>query len=280
LFIKIGKYEDAISCATADDIQINEDFVESFVSNLSPEQRKPFYIKIGDACIERGHYSLASKVYTQGGDRLNAIKALLKQGDTDKIITYANTTKNREIYIIAANYLQTLNWKSNSEYLKLIIHFYTKAKAKDFLFRFYESYAESEIDELREALKYSEKETPSTINIREKLSLIDRFVNARQLAVENLPEMIKICQELVQDPDVDKALRPGDIFGSMVEAYYANKDFENAFILLSKMERMIPNLEYFLDKSIIQAIKRANGIDNKVERNEEEIEEEIIEEIE
>ena len=75
------------------------------------------------------------------------MKSLLKSGDTEKIIFFANVSRQREIYILAGNYLQTLDWRNNSDIMKNIITFYNKAKAFDLLAMFYHACAEVEIDE-------------------------------------------------------------------------------------------------------------------------------------
>jgi len=86
----------------------------------------------------------------KAGDKIRAMKCLLKGGETEKIVYYASTfarilvhmvchadccavlrdcaamTKKREIYILAANYLQTLDWHADPEIMKNIVSFYTK----------------------------------------------------------------------------------------------------------------------------------------------------------
>lgn len=51
----------------------------------------------------------------QVGDRLKALKSLLKSGDTKSIIYYAGVSRSRDIYILAANYLQNLDWHDNPQ---------------------------------------------------------------------------------------------------------------------------------------------------------------------
>lgn len=65
------------------------------------------------------------------------MKALLKSGDTEKIIFFANVTRQKEMYIMAANYLQSLDWRVKPELLKNIISFYSKGKAPHLLANFY-----------------------------------------------------------------------------------------------------------------------------------------------
>lgn len=52
---------------------------------------------------------------TQVGDRLKALKSLLKSGDTKSIIYYAGVSRSRDIYILAANYLQNLDWHDDPQ---------------------------------------------------------------------------------------------------------------------------------------------------------------------
>ncbi len=52
---------------------------------------------------------------TQAGDRLKALKCLLKSGDTKSIVYYAGVSRSRDIYILAANYLQNLDWHDDPQ---------------------------------------------------------------------------------------------------------------------------------------------------------------------
>lgn len=46
--------------------------------------------KIGKLCKRQGAYQLATKKYTQAGDRVKAMKMLLKSGDLEKIVFFAS----------------------------------------------------------------------------------------------------------------------------------------------------------------------------------------------
>jgi len=50
---------------------------------------------------------------------------------------------------MAANYLQTLNWRAQPEYLNHILTFYTKAGAADSLAQFYLGCAQTELSQFR-----------------------------------------------------------------------------------------------------------------------------------
>lgn len=70
------------------------------------------------------------------------MRALLKSGDTEKIVFFAGVSRQKEIYVMAGNYLQSLDWRNDAEIMKNIIGFYTKGRALDLLAGFYEACAE------------------------------------------------------------------------------------------------------------------------------------------
>ena len=74
--------------------------------------------------------------------QLQAMKALLKSGDTEKIVFFAGVSRQKEIYVMAANYLQSLDWRKDPEIMKNIISFYTKGRALDSLASFYDACAQ------------------------------------------------------------------------------------------------------------------------------------------
>ncbi len=70
------------------------------------------------------------------------MKCLLKSGDTQKICYFAGVSRNRDIYILAANYLQSLDWKADPDIVKNIVQFYTKAKSLESLSSFFDACAQ------------------------------------------------------------------------------------------------------------------------------------------
>lgn len=65
----------------------------------------------------------------QAGDKVKALKCLIKSGDTDKIIFFAGVSRHAEIYTLAANYLQTLDWHARPDLAQSIVTFYSKASS-------------------------------------------------------------------------------------------------------------------------------------------------------
>ena len=120
-------------------IKMSEDMAEKLsAADVDNDEKLRILNKIAEVAYQQGHYHLATKKWTQAGNRLQAMKALLKSGDTDKIIFFANVSRQREIYILAGNYLQTLDWRNNADIMKNIIAFYTKSKTYDLLAMFYQ----------------------------------------------------------------------------------------------------------------------------------------------
>lgn len=105
---------------------------------------------IGDAAFDQRLYTIAAKKYTEANNRIKAMKALMKSGDTQRVIFFANIQKQKETFIMAANYLQSLDWRKDPEIMKNIINFYTRAKSMESLASFYEACAQVEIDEFQD----------------------------------------------------------------------------------------------------------------------------------
>merc|ERR1719222_1788139 len=150
---------------------------------MDQAQRAVILDQMAKLCKKQGSFQLACKKFTQAGDKLKAMKSLLKSGDTEKVIFFAGTARQAEIYVLAGNYLQSLDWHNDPEIMKNIIQFYTKAKAHDKLAAFYDACAQVEIDEyrdydkaggaLREALKYlvkaASESDPRVVSLKSRI---------------------------------------------------------------------------------------------------------------
>lgn len=96
------------------------------------------------------------------------MKCLMKSGNTEKVVFYAQKTRSVPIYLLAASYLQSLDWHNDPAVMTNIITFYRKARSYMRLAEFYQACAQVEIDEyryydkaygaLREAQKYMQRQ--------------------------------------------------------------------------------------------------------------------------
>ena len=230
--------------------------------------RASLLAKVAKCCKRQGNYHLASKKYVQAGDKLKAMKCLLKSGDTEKIIFFGGVSRTKEIYILAANYLQTLDWHSDPEIMKNIVGFYTKAKAQDQLTSFYDACAQVEIDEYRDyekalgALREAEvhlnkggrvqgKESKLAL-LQTRIAQVDAFVSARKMVKTEPETMVSMCHELLEQQDVEAAIRVGDVYALMIEWFYSQRQMEQAHTLVEKMRGRGIILSPYLDSEMVQ----------------------------
>lgn len=156
LLANARQFEKALEVCFKNSVPITETLAEMLTPHkdeLDEETRHQILIKIGDLLQEQGDYHSATKKFTQAGDKIKAMKSLLKSGDTEKIVFFAGMSRQKEIYIMAGNYLQSLDWQNDPKILKNIITFYTKGQAYDLLANFYAVSAQAEIDDYRDYLK-------------------------------------------------------------------------------------------------------------------------------
>ena len=88
-------------------MQLNEPLVDALTPDGDVPDRTSLLRRLADLCLEQGLYQLAAKKYAQAGEQQQAMRALLRSGDTEKILQFATTARNKEIYVMAGNYLQT-----------------------------------------------------------------------------------------------------------------------------------------------------------------------------
>jgi len=302
LYIKAGDRDQAIDLCFNYNILITEEMAEALTPDKIPGDegegsvRSQLLFKLAKCCKRQGNYHLACKKYTQAGDKIKAMKALIKSGDTEKITFFANVSRKKEIYIMAANYLQTLDWHNDQAIMKNIIQYYVKASALNSLSGFYEACSQVEIDEyrdyekafsaLKEALKYMIKaKIPDKEErmqaLQNRIFLVEKFVHARKLVKQDPEQMIKLCHSLLDTPDVEQGIRVGDVYALMVEYHHSQNQMQEGFVLIQRMRDARIILSPYLDREMIESIFRANGLDpvQDEELGEEIAEDDIGEEI-
>ncbi|NXU33682.1 IF140 protein, partial [Drymodes brunneopygia] len=285
LLLTAKKYHEALQLCLEQNLTITEELAEKMTvskesQDLSEESRKELLEQIADCCMRQGNYHMATKKYTQAGNKLKAMRALLKSGDTEKIIFFAGVSRQREIYIMAANYLQSLDWRKDAKIIANIISFYTKGGALDLLAGFYDACAQVEIDEyqnyekahraLTEAYKCLSKakgrspvEQESKLgHLQSRMSLMKRFIHAQRVYPEDTEEAVRQCELLLAEQDFDDAIRQGDILGFLVQHYAQVEEFHTAYCYLEEMQKRIPalNLSYYVSPQTVEAVHRGAGI--------------------
>ena len=281
LFSIAGEYAKALDLCVMHQIHLSEEMAERLCPEEgqrgaeTPEARNNLLLKVAKCCKRQGNYHLACKKYTQAGDKVKAMKCLLKSGDTQKICYFAGVSRNRDIYILAANYLQSLDWKADPEIVKNIVQFYTKAKALEQLSAFFDACAQVEIDDYRDyekalaALKESHewltkarvagKETKAQ-QLGMRVQHVQNFVSARKMVKTEPETTIKMCFELLDQPEVENALRVGDVYALMVEWFYSQGQMQQGYELIQKMVARSIVLAPYLDQEMVVGICSAMGV--------------------
>lgn len=89
-------------------IPLVESVIHEVVTHCTENLDNKHLNLIASICKSQGNYILACDNFTQGGDFSSAIKSLILTGDVKNIISYALSSDTKEVFIIAANYLQTM----------------------------------------------------------------------------------------------------------------------------------------------------------------------------
>jgi len=299
LYITAKRFNEALDMCLQHKIKITDEMAQKMTLPKSDDadknaERLALLEKLAKCCKKQGSYHLATQKYTQAGDKLKAMKCLLKSGDTEKVIFFADVSRNAKIYIIAANYLQNLDWHNDPEIMKAIIKFYTKAKAFEQLSGFYDACAQVEIDEyrdyekalgaLKEAVKYMIKSSKAAnkeeqmASLHQRIGLVEMFVQARRLVKTDPAEMVKMVHQLLERPDVETAIRVGDGFALLIEFHYAGHNFEQAYRLIEKMRERHIILNPYLDQDMINTIYSRVGVAVEAE-DKDEMEEDIADDV-
>uniref|UniRef100_A0A672G1D3 Intraflagellar transport 140 homolog (Chlamydomonas) n=1 Tax=Salarias fasciatus TaxID=181472 RepID=A0A672G1D3_SALFA len=302
LLVAAKKYYEALELCVSQNLTITEDLATRMTvtdsKDLSEEARKELMEKIADCCMRQGNYHLATKKYTQAGNKLKAMRALLKSGDTEKIVFFANVCRQKELFIMAANYLQSLDWQKDPEILKTIIGFYTKGRAPDLLAGFYEACAQVEIDDyqnyekaldaLTEAAKCLSKAKDSSsgqqelrlADLRHKITLIKKFVHIRRLYAEDAGDAVRLCESLSEEPDINPAVRVGDVLGFLIDHYCQQGNYQAAHRKVEEFNKASPSesIRHYISPESLQALHKTGLSLDRADRRHSSKEEDEVEE--
>lgn len=138
-----------LTATMADALVLPREAPEGVPAAAHKDRRQELLMRAARLLRKQEAFQLATKMYTQAGDTVKAMRCLIKSGDKEKIMVFAGVSRSKEIYVLAANFLQSLDWRTDSEVMKAIISFYTKARAWEQLSGFFDACAQVEIDEFR-----------------------------------------------------------------------------------------------------------------------------------
>ena len=232
--------------------------------------------RLAALCEQQGDFTTASKLYLKLKDHIASIKVLIRAGDTSKVIKFAKIFRKREAYILAANYLQTLNTFDQPTLFDTCVDFYKKAQSPEKLAKFYESQGQLLIDEHQEyqkgydlimnSVKVLEENEVSLKNkdliikaLSHKAKLVRIFIEAQNCLEKDPKKAISYCVDLLRTKDIEQSMRSDDIYILMVKCYQAQGNFKNAYKILDDLKQNGTDITYYLDVSEIDKIYKAAG---------------------
>ncbi|TGZ55803.1 hypothetical protein CRM22_010299 [Opisthorchis felineus] len=291
------QYWDALKLCAEYNVSVTEELVEKMTPTqlslddqqegiVSGSERTSILIELGELCLGQGQYHLACKKFTQAGSRIAAMKALIRSGDTEKIIFFANVSKQKEIYVMAANYLQTLEgWRTNVDTMRTIVQFYTRGRAPESLAFFYEACAHAEIEDfgsyekatgaLTEAYKVLIKAVNSPITneaselrlqkrltlIKNKAAMCKQFAETQLLFSVDPLEAMRNCQSLLENIEPGDIVRSGDVYAAMIREFVAKEKYQAALSCMHEMrERLAGSIQsvlQYLDRDTVDRLQKA-----------------------
>ena len=134
LYIIGGRIEESIDMCSQYKVKISEEMADK----MTPEKNDPQYqgqkrtdvlLKLAEVCKRQNSFHLATKKFTQAGDKLKAMKCLLKSGDTEKITFYERQSKQGNLCFGCKLSAKKISGMKTPERMQAIILMYKKAKA-------------------------------------------------------------------------------------------------------------------------------------------------------
>ncbi|KAF8292793.1 putative intraflagellar transport protein 140 [Trypanosoma cruzi] len=299
MYIFAKAFPRALELCTSHGVTLTDEMAESMssdanCSNLSGEERNALLRQIAGIAKDQGNWNLACKKYTEIGERLKAMKMLMRGGDVKKVIFFASHSRNTEIYTLAGNFLQSQNWHTDSNIYKHIVLFYTKAKAFSNLISFIDAFAQLQIDEnrnyyeawcaLNECVQVLERNRDAVYGgssimakeegLRTRRDIVQQVVMALKLLVDSASdekkakELIAVCSDLIKrsrpshqdSANVLAAIRIGDVFALLVRYYYENaRSAKDAMRVMESMLKHAVQPRFFVERDLLEAVCAANG---------------------
>jgi intraflagellar transport protein 140 len=271
-FALARQFEEVIQLCNKHNIKLPS----SVIQELSEMKADPEVMKrFASLCEQQGAFQTAATLYVKFKDHLAAMKALIRSGETDKVIKFANLVKKRETYILAGNYLQTLNPRHGDSVFDQVVTLYKKAGATDKLGRFYEAVARIEIDEYQEYPKGLElikaglkllEDTPEVkqkeqivAQMQKKIRLIEMYLEAQANVKKDPKKAMVTAVEILRNPLAESVMRTDDVYLIMVQASVAQGNFKSAHKILEDLLQNGTDISFLMDTESIQRIYKEVG---------------------
>lgn len=148
IYIRIKDYETALKLCENYKMKISKETANAMLLDLDKEKdnkvKQQLTSRLAKLLMMDGEFELAHDIYVKLNNLKKAMKCCIKMGNKDKVIEFAHMCRMPELYILASNFLQSLDL--TPDIVKTIVSFLNKAKAFYNLASFYEFFASTEIE--------------------------------------------------------------------------------------------------------------------------------------
>eukprot|EP00981_Chlorochromonas_danica_P002590 scaffold504_cov189-Ochromonas_danica.AAC.25 len=93
-----------------------------------------------------------------------------------------------------------------------------------------------------------------------RMMKINKFLEAKQSMANNGTTLITICEALLQDPEIDEAVRLGDVFAMLIEYNVQRRQYREAYDYLQEMQNRKVNVGHYLDQAVIEEVFKGAGV--------------------
>lgn len=280
LLANTRQFERALEICGEKGVPVTETFAELLTPNkdeVADRKRVEILSQLGDILQEQGDYHTATKKFTLAGDKVRAMKCLLKSGDTEKIIFFATMSRQAEVYVLAGNYLQSVNWARDAKILKSIVTFYTKGQAFDLLANFYVTKAQQEVDEQRDyslalgSLQEAGKcltRIPNTQRAADQLqgtaAEVKRIVQLKEMLKNGgeVQAIISGCKNILAVANERPPVRYSDVMIILFEAFMAERLYQEALAVLRDLTRRVADwsVRGLIEREMIERLAKETDL--------------------
>ena len=114
----------------------------------------------------------------------------------------------------------------------------------------------------------NEKKEEKKQQLESKIFLVNKFLKAKSLEQTDPEEMVRMLKNLIEKP-IDYALRIGDVYAVLIKHYYKEKNNTDAYQLIQELIEKGQQPEYYIEKTMIDTICSAMGVEQDKPSNDE-----------
>ena len=90
--------------------------------------------------------------------------------------------------------------------------------------------------------------------------MIERFIEARKCAKTSPNDMVDICENLLEEPQLESAIRVGDCMAMLVEHFHEEGDMKQAYHYMQDMKFRNILMHPYIDAQVLDDVHRAVGV--------------------